>query len=285
MFSEAQVKYSKDFIKEEYDRKLLLLMAFIRIHASASGKVISSINYMVRDMGYTPNCRSGEINDKFIQQIKFLEQEEYISLSCDIDNIKPNTCFLIQVNNEKNIFNPDNRFVLLTESEYRRITSSKTKIDKATLLSVFLFIKQRINMTEGHMHVAYPAYSTLKRECMVSSASTIVSSVNELCGIGVLYQHITGSYINKDGKARNAVNAYALSANDLVGVDDFMKQVVSSNQGITIEKFGEVIKPLSNEKKAKIQYIYKQQDEFAYLELLDDLDSNNFDYDDFVANG
>ena len=67
MFAKGFINYNKSFIKKKIvTGKLLLVMAYLRLRASYSGKVVFSIDYLAESIGYVPNRKIGKINESIV---------------------------------------------------------------------------------------------------------------------------------------------------------------------------------------------------------------------------
>lgn len=251
------IAFDKDFVTSKVmidENRLPLIMAYLKINSSLSGKIGLSINTLVKGIGYKPNPRETKINSKIINGLQKLQEskdiiineginykakkdtsvtdeedikkwEEKRSKSLDISKLSHNECFIIQINyhKEDNVFIPKGNYVILTEKEFTTITQTKTRRDTRTLLNVYLNIKKHINFDGVSSPLCYPAHRTLVRACNLSSIGTINNIVNELVSFGLLYTYNPGKYINKKGKYRNANSFYALE-------DGILKPEVCDNQ-------------------------------------------------------
>jgi hypothetical protein len=234
----AFININKDLlVKKGVDKKLLLVMAFLRFNASITGKVTFSINYLVKSLGYTPNSRKGKINDEVFNQLLFLEENNYISILTNTKVVKPNDCFQIQII-DSIFFEPKKNYVVFKEEEFEKITSAWS-VDQGTLLSVFLNIKKMINFDPFNTRpkVAFPALRTVQKNCNIKTVSSVNNAINELERIGLLFIYRSGTYIH-DGKVKNAPNLYATNSDELNSLDceRFVKGLLK-DQGIEISEF------------------------------------------------
>lgn len=251
MFDKSFV-ISKAMIDEN---RIPLIMAYLKINSSLSGKVGLTINGLVKGIGYKPNSRKGDnkgINHKVIEGLQKLQKDKDIIISkginfnekrdiadedsykswgkekdkpLDITELKHDEYFIVQINYDKNnsIFLPSGNYVVLTEGEFVTITQTKTNCDIGNLLNVFLNIKKHINFDGVSSPLCYPAHRTLLRCCNLSSIGTINRLINELVSFGLLYTYNPGKYINKKGRYRNANSFYALE-------DGILKPETCDNQ-------------------------------------------------------
>ncbi len=256
------VMFKNEFIKsKEIKNKLLMIMAYIRLNASALGSLGTSIDLLVKSIGYKPDNHKNRINDFIRSQMQWLERNNYIYILADINKVNSKECFMIKINDEHNIFDmnyDDNGkiktfpFVMLTYQEFNTIVGSKTMVDKALLLRIFLVIKSHINWDESTANYTYISQDTVAKECNISSTGgTVNSAIKELVDLKILYEHITGSYLDHKNNRRNANNYYAVEKNQLDHnlCDEAAKQFLAS-RGITIDKFDDITKPNMRKKKS-----------------------------------
>lgn len=253
MFSqEPYVMFDKDFIvRKDIDNKLLLVMAYLRFKASTDGEVTLTIDLLVRSLGYVPNTHRGKINEAIITQLKWLQFNNYIFIKGDIDKVRSKECFVIKINNQNNIFDmrfeneqgkyQDKPFVILTQSEFNLMTqnNNETKTDKGILVRVYLNIKKKIFLNSVGAHLAYCSHNSLCRQCNISTTGTVNNAIKELVKMKLIYEHVTGSYIDQQGNVRNANNVYALEENEMNHkyCDEVMKEYIREEKGIDIDNF------------------------------------------------
>ena len=180
------------------------------------GQLNTTIDILVKSIGYIPNYHKGKINETVLQQLNYLVHEKYITTSISLDVVKPKECFTISINGENNIFdmstgkNETKPFVMLTYHEFEVITQTKTTSDKGILIKAFLHIKKRINLNNYSEQFTYCSQELLSKECGTSRGYSIQTPINDLVSIGVLYEYTTGSYTDLNGTKRNAPNIYIL---------------------------------------------------------------------------
>lgn len=251
MFEQAFVNYNKDFLTKKYvTGKLLLVMAYLRLYASYSGKITLCIDYMAEKMGYVPNRKPGKINDSIATGLEWLKNQDYIDYDLDVSNAKNHSeCFICKINEGNNIFDVSGEdgvsrpFVQLTEEEFEKIISSPFK-RKDWLLSIYLHMKKRICINGVGKDAAYcfASLDTITRDVNknVNISRTSVSNViSELVRMGLLYEHITGAYVDCHGKVRSAVNFYTIDETLMnhAECDNLAKIYLEEQEGISIEKF------------------------------------------------
>ena len=252
MFADGFVNYDKQFIKKKIvSGKLLLVMAYLRLRASYSGKVIMSIDYLAESLGYRPNKKTGKINESIVESLLWLKQKDYISFDMDIRNRDNHSkCFVCQINNDNNIFDmirDDNvnykAFVQITEEEFDRIINSPYK-RKDCLFVVFMHMKKRIfiNGVGQDGNYCFASLDTIQRDASNNvkiSRSSVANVIDELVRIGLLFEHITGEYVDCHEKLRAAVNFYSLRE-ELMNHDEcdaIAKFYIEENEGVIVDNF------------------------------------------------
>lgn len=251
MFECAFVNYDKNFLCKKFvSGKLLLVMAYIRLFASYSGRVVLCIDYMAKEMGYVPNRKPGKINDSIVCALEWLRQYDYIIYDMDItDSKKHSECFVCYINNDNNIFDMINengtmsQFVQLTENEYQKIVKSSFK-RKDWLISVFLHMKKRICINGAGRESAYcfAALDTITRDASKNvkiSRTSVDNVIRELVKSRLLYEHITGAYVDCHNKIKKAVNFYALSDEMMnhTECDMIAKSYIEEQEAVVVNTF------------------------------------------------
>lgn len=238
MFSkEAYVIYKKKEIRDpEFDGRLMLLIAYIMMNANLKGHVGTTLETIIKDIGYIPNRHKGMINEVVIGHLKCLEECDHISIVNECSKITPKGFIQIRINKKSDLFNIGNEpYISLTEREYKKITTFGTGISRGTLLKVFLNIKSYINFDSKTASAAYPSQSAISQHCGVSLQTTN-NAVKELVKMKVLFEHVTGAYKTKTGTVRNAVNAYAVKPSELKGIEQELIEYYKS-KGVKIDSF------------------------------------------------
>lgn len=218
------VAYAKEFLKGgEFDNKLLPVMAYLKFNSNIKGRVGFSLLHMVKTIGYTPSKQSGRINDKIIEQLKWLQNGNYVSFDADLDGIKPKDFIVARINGKNNIFDmsvsgTDNikPFVLLTEKEFDTIAQSDTRSDKANLLYVFVNIKRHITLNEYVRPICFPSMKTIMRDTGIKSHSYIQQLIDELVEIKVLFRYKCSFEILGEEKIKKSNNMYAIQESALI---------------------------------------------------------------------
>jgi hypothetical protein len=255
---ESFIMFDKSFVKsKDINTKLPLIMAYLKINSPLNGNVGVSLDLLCRKIGYIPNQRESKINQQIIDALKLLEKQDAIYIYAkfkdkkeainivqdeadEIKFVKKNDCFIVQINNQSEIFNPDGSFVTLYDREFSAIIKSVAPYSKQDLLNVYLNIKKFINFDGHSTPHCYPSHTTLSNDCGLSRGA-INNIIVELVKLEILYTYNSGEYKDTNGKIRYANNFYAIT--DEVLKPDICDEVIKRyylDQGIIIEKF---IKP------------------------------------------
>lgn len=242
------VMYEKEFIKrKDIDDRVLLVLAFLMLNVNARGKVGTTLENIINNIGYIPNRNSGKINDIIIGQLKWLQKNKYIFINTG-ETITPKGYLEIQINKRNNIFDmktidsngeiKTKPHVSLTEREYKKITTSKTKANKGILIRVFLSIKSYISFDKYSPNICFPSQLTIAKNCGLKSVGyTVNNAIKELVKMRILFEHVTGGYKDKDGNVRNANNVYAVEPAQLKVANQIMLDYYNGQKGLKIDKF------------------------------------------------
>lgn len=239
------VNLSKKLIEKKYiTGKTLLVISYIKINASYSGKLVFSIDFLAESLGYVPNRKQGKINMELVKSLEWLKQQNVISYDVDIHDTKNHAaCFVCWMDQDAEMLNPPDRFVQLYESEFERIVTSAYK-RKDWLLSVYLHMKKRICFNGVSREEAYcfASLDTIMQNAAANvniSRGSVDNVISELVRLGLLYEHITGLYVNHKGKIKAAVNFYTVAASNMnhTECDQIAKDYIEEQEGLKIEKF------------------------------------------------
>lgn len=219
---EVIVNISKELLlNPEVSDTLLLILPYLRIEASLRGIVSTTLEYIVKRIGYVPNNQKGRINEVILRNLEWLASKEYISIDVPISKISAKKFFRITINNNNNIFDMENKdgdcqpYVILTSTEYENIIQRSSKGRQGSMLRVFLNIKKYINFNEHSAKVCFPSIKTIKEESFIGSTETVSNLVKDLEEIGVIFVHRGGAFKSQSGKIRHRKNLYALTSKNL----------------------------------------------------------------------
>lgn len=176
----------------------ILVSAYLRINVSVSARITTCIDWLALCLGYKVNHRQGKICDRIRNVLCDMAADGSITTSVDLSTVNWCDPIRIELNLTSDNFDPRAApFVSLDEDELETISSSATS-SKEKLVAVFLHMKKRIffgdKSTDGY---CWPSLDTIVQDASVNvkiSRSTVSGMIDELVGIGLLKEHITGSY-------------------------------------------------------------------------------------------
>lgn len=114
----------------------------------------------------------------------------------------------------KTVFDPQDNFVILYDTEWDKLMSISNRLSKSILLRVYLYIKSwNFQNTEVITESVCGCYKkeTVIAEELHMSVRQLDNYLKALCDNGLIVKHITGSY-KKNGKVYNAPNVYVLGS-------------------------------------------------------------------------
>lgn len=236
---EGFIKFQKALIKSKQgkDRKLLIL-SYLKIYSSISGHINVSINHLIKQIGYVPDRHKGRINSKVKDLLENLEKHGDIYILNSLNDLSHNDCFVIQIDEKSELFNPSKDFVILTQSEFDKIVASKSTCDKQDMLNVYINVKKFINFGSDSNRLCYPSHTTLCRDCHIKSTGAMNNIIEGLISDKLLYKYNSGMYKDSNGIMKYVNNFYALE--DKVLKPEICDEIIKahySSQGVTIEKF------------------------------------------------
>lgn len=261
--NEIFVGFYHSYISDKkVDSKMISLLACIRFGSSLSGEYTTSIEYLVKKMGYKPDRNKGKINDKIVYLLEQLELHNHIFiLPKSLAEIKNTEVFTIQINLNNNIFDvfetdrkkrQHKNFVMLYQYEYEKIISIDSKSNKSSIVRTFLNIKKHWDMSDDSSY-SHPYYGTLAKECNITSISQIIGYIKDLKNVGLLpYSYCSGSYLTKSGKRENAFVIFSRSPIDSRAADEYTRQAILYDKKIKITHFDPVAKPGAKVRRDKI---------------------------------
>ena len=231
---EPFTKFQISFIKSEAFNipKLPFVMAYLKFNAALNNNVGISIELLAKQFGYKPNHRKGKINEQITKSLEWLQARDCIYIMEDLDNVKCNDAFIVNLNPDSEIMNPVEKFVSITENDFHRITTVDSY--KQDLLSVYLNIKKYL---DNRSHICYPSHRALCYDCQISSTGTMNNIINSLKKIGLLYTYNPGKF-TLNGKTKYANNFYSFEDGilDPDKCDEMMRQYYMM-QGIDVGEF------------------------------------------------
>lgn len=198
---------------------LLLIFPYLKMSESHWGTIGTSIEEIVKSIGYTPDNHTGRINDKILKCLKWLSDNGYISISLPLTRKISSKTFIKIIINNNDFFQTKNKngnlssFVILESEEYLKITNKDNKVNKGVLLRVFLNIKKRMDFSSDSLQYCFPSNKCIMKDCFKTSSQIITNAIKELERIGLIYIH-RESKCNTDelGKISKYTNIYALDS-------------------------------------------------------------------------
>ena len=147
--------------------KYYLIILYLRKHVQTFGQVTLTLNDLLQEIGYSTKTNNKSIYSDFREIIKTeLINKGYASCNTDIFVVKPNDLFYLQLSYERNVFFTEDSFVQITISEYEKICSLSSKINKSILLGIYLYIKQFIMDYPGDIapaKISFPSKSQIAK--------------------------------------------------------------------------------------------------------------------------
>lgn len=249
---ESTAIFSKDLLLEKRNKKYkkLLLCAYLKLYSPINGNIGIGINHLVKRFGYTPNYHKGKINSNIKHSIKNLKLHNDISICkwndkneeedmeiCEIESISGTEFIMIHIKSDSALFYPSGKYVILKESEFNKIVSSTTKLDKEDILNVFLNIKKYMSFRDDAKHFCFPSHRSLCSDCHITSTGLINGIIQHLESIGLIYVYNAGRYYDRNGTLKNTNNFYGLTSDDIIPEEcNKMVKDYYSLQGVTINE-------------------------------------------------
>ena len=195
---------------------------YLRKHVQTFGQVSLTLNNLLQECGYSTRTNNKSIYSDFREIIKTeIVNKGYATCNIDIFTVKPNDMFYLQLSCENNIFFTNKNFVQITITEYEKICTIKSKINKSILLGVFLYIKQFIMDYPGDLSpakISFPSKSQIAKG-LDTSISTVENGLTVLESYKLIYIRRDMFVENKkeEGVFVPTRNVYALDPSELEG--------------------------------------------------------------------
>ena len=186
------------------------------------GQIALTLNDLLQEIGYSTKTNNKSIYSDFREIIKTeLINKGYASCNTDIFVVKPNDLFYLQLSYERNVFFTEDSFVQITISEYEKICSLSSKINKSILLGIYLYIKQYIMDYPGDIapaKISFPSKSQIAKG-LDTSISTVENGLSVLESYKLIYIRRDMFVENKkeEGVFVPTRNVYALDPSELEG--------------------------------------------------------------------
>lgn len=217
-FSKKEIKNHKGISGLKY----YLIILYLRKHVQTFGQVALTLNDLLQEIGYSTKTNNKSIYSDFREIIKTeLINKGYASCNTDIFVVKPNDLFYLQLSYENNIFFTEDNFVQITISEYEKICSLLSKINKSILLGIYLYIKQYImdySRDIAPAKISFPSKSQIAKG-LDTSVSTVENGLSVLESYKLIYIRRDMFVENKkeEGVFVPTRNVYALDPSELEG--------------------------------------------------------------------
>ena len=215
-FSKKEIKNHKGISGLKY------YLIILRKHVQTFGQIALTLNDLLQEIGYSTKTNNKSIYSDFREIIKTeLINKGYASCNADIFVVKPNDLFYLQLSYERNVFFTEDSFVQITISEYEKICSLSSKINKSILLGIYLYIKQYIIDYSGDItpaKISFPSKSQIAKG-LDTSISTVENGLSVLESYKLIYIRRDMFVENKkeEGIYVPTRNVYALDSKELEG--------------------------------------------------------------------
>lgn len=198
------------------DYKLINVLEYLYTNTNRKGITMFTLEDIIISNGLKVDTHKGKSVDQFKGMLKFLKENNIITLELNIDKIKKNDLIKCEYNgldiNEKGDYI---NFTILKDSDRETILNyNEEKIDNIKLLFYFSYINSRIykklDDEDTKPQVAFPSYEQIVKDTGIAE-STITKYNNILVKLNIIAIKNAGSYKSKDGNmVKEAPNFYAL---------------------------------------------------------------------------
>lgn len=209
----------RNFLKIRYDlivsKKLDNLTLYVYILSLAlKGKLSNSYNCTLKGLvelcGYVVDRHKGKSIDKVKSTLKVLCAKGLLTISDNIDELKPTTLFDVTVNELGLCFDDGKSFAMLEDYEFKLLLSKKDPA-RAEMLRCFLSVKGRMySYNDNEIKISNPTISQLKRILQASSDQTACYIIDKLAQLEMLYIYQV-FYKTKSGLTKKR-NFYSVEA-------------------------------------------------------------------------
>lgn len=203
------------------DSKVILVLDYLYRKVNRDGDIALSINDIVETLGFEPNYHKDKINDKIMDILRKLQEQDVIAGVPEKINAKDFLKLSIEKMFYKNGAGEDSFYVTLnTEERDKVLNYNETKLDTSKLLLYYLYIKSKIHFKskENDWKVETCWFSLEQvTEDIASSKTTLMKYNTILMELGLIRFESAGCYRNREGNIRKAHNIYTL---DLYSTDN-----------------------------------------------------------------
>lgn len=252
------IKYYNNMFNGEHKNhtgRQLLIYGYLFMHRDMRDEINFSIEELIKGCGSSSNRHTGKTNDLFYQDLKYIISQNKsghlnIRSKSIIKQVNLTDRIILYLGE---IIIDDEKYTKLLFDEYDIITSSSYK-RKDNLLLTYLYLKshfferKHIKDKNGNIigeegnpkdnPVGYAIdYKNISKDTNLA-INTVISAIDYLCNLKLLYVHKTGGYKNHEGKIKNAPNIYTLwkYQNEVVFILDKLKEIYKVNKFYEINK-------------------------------------------------
>lgn len=219
---------------------------YLRKHLQPFGEICFTLNRMMNECGYSTNTHVQSIYDDFRRIIQEeIIDEGYAEIDTDIMSVASNEFVTMKLSSKKNLLFVEDNFVQISVYEFDTIATYRgSRVNKAMLMGVFIFIKQFI-LQDGcdgmYPKIAYPSKLQIRDGIGVAAISTIENAIKILVDLKLLYVK-TDLFVadyNSDTVFVPARNVYALNPDELQDgivmqeLSDFYGRAVCDKENIS----------------------------------------------------
>lgn len=206
--SKIMVAIPAESLNKNYANYYLLNLYF-RKYMSAFGYINTTLSHIIHNCGYIKSNPNSNIFNSFKSILSEYINKEYISLSCNLDELKTNTLFTITILKPEKLFSIDKNYILISVEEFDKIISSSTDCTISNLFLIYAYIKKSFDSVTG---LSFPTISNIAKAVDITEV-TVVNIINKIIDRNLLYtrKDIYVGNINNSSMSLHPKNVYALS--------------------------------------------------------------------------
>lgn len=189
-------------VDENLDDKMFLVFLYLKLDGGISGKVCTTVEEIVRQIGYKPLSGKGGINDEVANILKQMADNGWISF--EVGTPRRYKSFLKIRFNDSFFYKPLKNFVAVKMQEFDIIVKQPTRCRKDNLMRVYTVLKAHCWSEKGR----FPSIETLSEKSGGKSNNTVGNALKELERIGLIYILNDGKYTTDDGQVKYHNNKY-----------------------------------------------------------------------------
>lgn len=204
----------------EISRKLFLVYSLIDRNRTREDNSYLTLAFILKHFGFTKFKRKTLAMNEVINIIKYLDQNQYITVGQDLDAASYKTLLEIKINTQ--VFDNPENFVRLNFSDLDKILNTDSSHNVENLLFVYLYIKSFIisrpkNITgkekmlnpENHPEAFFRSLNDLPKEISISK-DTLSDCLKTLVDID-LYKKSSSGFVRTKSGIQNLPNIYVLN--------------------------------------------------------------------------